>query len=274
MERKTKYPRARFTSGDLRRLRDLAGEELDGGPSGTFEVGSGDTRWSFDSFDRWATEYDRADTDQAWWSEYRHVPGTDRRVRVAVGLTPWDTTVTVDGSEADIAHAFALLESLVPERTLPVPQVAIPPVRVFIGHGRDPQWELVERALREHHGLEVVAYEIGGARAGLTIKEVLSDMLSASSFAVLVMTAEDETRDGSLRPRQNVVHELGLFQGRLGFHRTVMLADRRLEHFSNMDGTQRIDFTDGHVLEAMSPLVARITQAHMKPTWSSPELGA
>ena len=207
-------------------------------------------------------------------AERRTRTGSDNVVRLTVSFAPWETSVAVDGSEAEIARAFAVLEQLVPERTAPLPERAPDPVRVFIGHGRDPQWELVERALRDHHGFEVVAYEIGGARAGLTIKEVLSDMLSSSSFAVLVMTAEDETRDGSLRPRQNVVHELGLFQGRLGFHRTVMLADRRLEHFSNMDGTQRIDFTDGHVLEAISPLVARVNQAHMRPAWSRTSAGA
>jgi len=40
-------------------------------------------------------------------------------------------------------------------------------------------------------------------------------MLGKTSFAILVMTGEDKIEDGEMRARQNVVHELGLFQGKL-----------------------------------------------------------
>jgi predicted nucleotide-binding protein len=36
------------------------------------------------------------------------------------------------------------------------------------------------------------------------------------------MTAEDEQADGQWRARENVVHEAGLFQGRLGFMKGVL----------------------------------------------------
>jgi hypothetical protein len=47
-----------------------------------------------------------------------------------------------------------------------------------------------------------------------------------------------------------------------------MVADRRVEQFSNMGEVQRLDFDEGHILEVMSPLVARIAQAHLAPPWS------
>jgi predicted nucleotide-binding protein len=62
---------------------------------------------------------------------------------------------------------------------------------------------------------------VTGARAGHTIRDVLEDMLERPSFAVLVMTAEDQTADGESRARQNVVHEVGLFQGKLGSENDV-----------------------------------------------------
>jgi predicted nucleotide-binding protein len=49
--------------------------------------------------------------------------------------------------------------------------------------------------------------------AGLTTVERLSNMLDQASFAFLVMTAEDERADGTKHARENVIHELGLFQG-------------------------------------------------------------
>jgi predicted nucleotide-binding protein len=43
------------------------------------------------------------------------------------------------------------------------------------------------------------------------------------------MTAEDEQADGNHHARMNVIHEVGLFQGRLGFERAIVL----LYHLSN-----------------------------------------
>jgi predicted nucleotide-binding protein len=62
------------------------------------------------------------------------------------------------------------------------------------------------------------------------------------TVAVLLLTAEDESADGTHRARQNVVHEAGLFQGHLGFQRVVMLVQDGLEEFSNVAGVQYISF--------------------------------
>jgi predicted nucleotide-binding protein len=50
--------------------------------------------------------------------------------------------------------------------------------------------------------------------AGITTTARLSELLEAAAFAFLLMTAEDEQIGGSVRARENVVHEVGLFQGR------------------------------------------------------------
>jgi hypothetical protein len=47
----------------------------------------------------------------------------------------------------------------------------------------------------------------------------IAQMLDAPAIAFLVLTAEDETADGKVQARMNVIHEAGLFQGRLGFNR-------------------------------------------------------
>lgn len=64
--------------------------------------------------------------------------------------------------------------------------------------------------------------------AGLTTVVRLQEMLDASVFAFLVLTAEDEHVDGSQHALENVVHEVGLFQGRLGFSRAIVLMGRRV----------------------------------------------
>jgi predicted nucleotide-binding protein len=83
-------------------------------------------------------------------------------------------------------------------------------------------------------------------------------MLEKSSFALLVMTAEDETSEGLKRARQNVVHEAGLFQGRLGFKRALMLVEKDLDLFSNVDGIQYLEYSKGNIKETFGDVLATL----------------
>jgi len=83
-------------------------------------------------------------------------------------------------------------------------------------------------------------------------------MASKSPFAFLVLTAEDLQPSGDSRARQNVVHEAGLFQGRLGFSRAVMLLEEGVEEFSNVQGVQYIPFKKGNIRETFGDAVATL----------------
>ncbi|SSC66217.1 unnamed protein product [Ciceribacter selenitireducens ATCC BAA-1503] len=48
----------------------------------------------------------------------------------------------------------------------------------------------------------------------------------------------------------NVVHEMGLFQGRLGFMRAIVLLEDGCEEFSNIQGLGQIRFPKGNVAAA------------------------
>ncbi len=67
-------------------------------------------------------------------------------------------------------------------------------------------------------------------------------MLNQSVFAFLVMTAEDEHNDGSRHARENVIHEAGLFQGRLGFKRAIIVLEDGCTEFGNIHGLGQIRF--------------------------------
>lgn len=111
--------------------------------------------------------------------------------------------------------------------------------------------------LHEKHGYDVEAYEVG-ARAGHTIRDILDDMLTKSSIAILVMTGEDKAEDGQLRARQNVIHELGLFQGRIGFSRAVILLEEGTEEFSNIHGINQIRFSKNNIKETFGEVLATL----------------
>ncbi|MEX2219955.1 MAG: TIR domain-containing protein [Phycisphaerales bacterium] len=122
-------------------------------------------------------------------------------------------------------------------------------VVVFVGHGRSAAWQEVERFLEKRLRCEVEEFN-HSPTAGRSNKERLLEMLSRSKLAILVHTAEDEQRDSKKRARQNVVHETGLFQGRLGFERAIVLLERGCEKFSNMEGISHIGFENGHIGES------------------------
>ena len=72
-------------------------------------------------------------------------------------------------------------------------------------------------------------------------------MLGRAWFAFLVMTGEDLHGDGAAHARENVIHEAGLFQGRLGFERAIILLEEGCAEFSNIHGLTTIRFPAGNI---------------------------
>jgi predicted nucleotide-binding protein len=122
------------------------------------------------------------------------------------------------------------------------------PQKIFLGHGRNVLWARVQLHLKDELRLAVEAWE-SDSRAGHHSVDVLKRFLSSSSFAVILATGEDLTANGAVRARQNVVHEVGLFQGRLGFEKVALLEQEGVEGFSNIAGLQVIRFP-GERIEA------------------------
>jgi predicted nucleotide-binding protein len=83
-------------------------------------------------------------------------------------------------------------------------------------------------------------------------------MLDRSSFAVLVLTGEDIHADGELHARENVIHELGLFQGRIGFTRAIALLEEGTREFSNILGINQLRFRQGSIRETFGDVLATI----------------
>ena len=98
------------------------------------------------------------------------------------------------------------------------------PRGVFIAHGANPEWLAVQRFIEDRFQLPVYSFE-SRSWGGRQVTEALADYLERCSFAICVLTAEDFTGDGRRLARQNVVHEVGLFQGRHGFDRVLVLAE-------------------------------------------------
>jgi predicted nucleotide-binding protein len=117
---------------------------------------------------------------------------------------------------------------------------------IFLGHGRSLLWRELKDFIDGRLGLPVDEFNSVPV-AGVTTTARLSELLDAAAFAFLIMTAEDEDADGSLHARENVIHEVGLFQGRLGFTKAIVLLEEGCTEFSNIHGLRQIRFPKQNV---------------------------
>lgn len=117
---------------------------------------------------------------------------------------------------------------------------------VFIGHGRSKAWRELKDFIQDRLHLPWDEFNRVPV-AGNTNIARLSEMLDAAAIALIVMTAEDEQPDGKVRARMNVIHEAGLFQGRLGFSKAILLLEEGCDEFSNIQGLGQIRFPNGKV---------------------------
>lgn len=203
------------------------------------------------------------DTDQEFFADYRHCSSAHYEKRsikagIKVRFFMSKTEVSVEAEKrSEIESVFEIFErhlqqSLLREEIEPEEKPII-----FIGHGRSGQWRDLKDHLHEMHGYQVEAYEVG-ARAGHAIRDVLEDMLARSTFAVIVMTGEDKDSEGRVHPRDNVIHELGLFQGKLGFNRAIAVVEEGTEVFSNIEGIEQLRFSKGNIKELFGHIVATL----------------
>ena len=118
--------------------------------------------------------------------------------------------------------------------------------KIFIGHGRSDIWRELKDFIVDTLGLEYDEFN-RISPAGKATSDRLKEMLKESCIAFLIMTGEDEQADGSLHARENVIHEAGLFQGKVGFERAIILLEKGCQEFSNIHGLGQIRFPKGNI---------------------------
>lgn len=212
-------------------------------------IGYGNESWCFDSVDEFLAEYPKSES-----YNLDHIVKENRFI-IRSFFSNSITRVTIRfQNRKDIESIFNVFEKNLDRSTI---IVTSEPIKIFIGHGNSNQWRDLKGHLHEKHGYDVEAYEIG-PRAGLTVKEVLETMLNKSSIAFLVLTGEDIDAYGEMHARENVIHELGLFQGRLGFKRAIALLEKDVHEFSNIFGLNQIRFSKGNIKETFGEVLATI----------------
>jgi hypothetical protein len=147
------------------------------------------------------------------------------------------------------------------------PSVARGPITVFIGHGGSDAWEVVRDYLGAE-GFNVIHFD-SDERVGENTLYAIDGMLRESDVAVVVMTGNDEMVDGTKRARENVVHEIGLSQGRLGIPNTFILLENGCSEFTNIAGITQIRFNVNGIHRTKDRVLAGIARRVETPHLSS-----
>jgi len=223
-------------------------------------IDKGSEQWEYDDENEFFADY-RSSFSHAHY--YHYFSGGSLNLWIFLSSKPPYTIVSVSlPKRPEIESVFSIFEDALPICQIPKPTPSPKEpweskVRIFIGHGGRPLWHDLKMHLEDLHGFKVEAYEVG-SRAGLTIKEILEKMLTDSSFAILVLTGEVEDVEGKIHARDNVIHELGLFQGRLGFERAIILLEEDVSEFSNIFGVHQIRFKKDSIRETFGDVIAAI----------------
>ena len=187
---------------------------------------------------------------------------TPPHLTVLAQMTSAQTTIANIEELAEIAKQIA--EHLARQMSQPLPS-SVHGKNVFIGHGKSPIWLQLKEFIRGELGLQVDEFD-GVPTAGMAISDRLMAMLDSAQIAFLVMTGEDEQPSGELRARENVVHEAGLFQGRLGFERAIVLLEEGCEKFSNNAGLVHISFRKDTLTDTFHGVRKALEREGMLPT--------
>ena len=135
--------------------------------------------------------------------------------------------------------------------------VSSAPVRVFISHGKSKDWNDVQRFIEKDLNLPTLELAQEPNR-GRTILQKLEEESSECSFAVIVMTGDDLDSEGIPRARENVMHEIGYFQGKYGLSAVCLLHEEGTSIPSNIHGLVYIPFPKGYISATFGALMREL----------------
>lgn len=135
--------------------------------------------------------------------------------------------------------------------------------RVFISHGRSKEWYKVQAYIEKD--IKIPTLELAQeANLGRTVLQKLNEESDKCSYAVIVMTGDDDIGYGKPRARENVMHEIGLFQGKYGLQNICLLYEEGTNIPSNIHGLVYIPFPKNYVEATFGALNRELKTVFLK----------
>lgn len=119
-------------------------------------------------------------------------------------------------------------------------------LRVFLSHGRSDDWRKVQPFIERD--VDLATIELAQEpNAGRTIIEKLIDNANLCDSAVIIMTGDDIANQDESRVRENVMHEIGFFQGKYGRRFVILLHEEGVNVPTNLSGVAYVPFPKGTI---------------------------
>ena len=134
------------------------------------------------------------------------------------------------------------------------------PKRIFVTHGRSLDWYEVQRYIEKTICVETLELSEEPFQ-GRTILQKLNEESKKCGYAVIVMTGDDHAGENEVRARENVIHEIGFFQGRYGLDRVCLVYEQGVNIPSNFSGLGYIRFSKGEIRATFADLRKEIESA-------------
>ncbi|WP_188508098.1 TIR domain-containing protein [Parapedobacter pyrenivorans] len=112
---------------------------------------------------------------------------------------------------------------------------------IFISHGLSKEWFKVQSHLEKDLGYQTIELA-QQPNHGRTILHKLAEEAQRCQIAIIIMTGDDKFENSEIRARENVLHEIGFFQGKLGLEKVVLLHEEGVSIPSNIHGLVYIAF--------------------------------
>jgi predicted nucleotide-binding protein len=129
--------------------------------------------------------------------------------------------------------------------------------RVFITHGHTTDWREVQAFLERD--LKLLTVELSQeASGGTTIIEKLEQHAARCDTAVIVMSGDDQAEGGAVKARENVMHEIGFFQGKYGRQRVALLHEDGVNVPTNLSGIVYVPYPRGMVSAGFAVLAREL----------------
>lgn len=135
--------------------------------------------------------------------------------------------------------------------------------RVFITHGSFNDWREVQSYIEKDIKLNTMelAQE---PNLGMTIIEKLLVGAERCDSAVIVMTGDDADAHGQARSRENVMHEIGFFQGKYGRSNVCLLHEEGVSIPTNLSGVVYVAYPKGTVSAGFHVLARELTAIYQR----------
>jgi hypothetical protein len=124
---------------------------------------------------------------------------------------------------------------------------------IFISHGQSKEWYKIQAYVEKD--LHYLTIELAQQpNLGRSILQKLDEESNKCNAAIIIMTGDDVFESGEVRARENVLHEIGFFQGRFGLNKIALLHEEGVNIPSNIHGLVYIPFPKDTVEAATGAL--------------------